>query len=232
MTTTDQRQGRDCTLAELLGACETPVEYPPIDYAAKGAEYLRDALRRSAIARFEFWASENPVIADTDWNRPQFDANRQAIERVRNWQCATKGLLLTGLTGRGKTRSLASLYSRLSHEGVDVRWWHSRDLFSTLQSHLRFGCDEAQGWVEAVAGHRVLIIDDFGQEAVTDSRKEWASQHFMRLLDIRVNKGLPLMLSTNLTAQDMANSAGDGPRIRSDPLIRRLLDLCDVEKFG
>jgi len=53
---------------------------------------------------------------------------------------------------------------------------------------------------------------------------------FFRMLDLRLGArpARPLIITTNLTAaQIAAGQAG----VRADPLLRRLLDLCEVVKF-
>ena len=165
-----------------------------------------------------------------DPEHPNLIKNRDAINAVLSYQFSTKGLLLTGPTNKGKTRVAWQLLKRLyADDGVECRWYHSMDFFSKLQEFVSYGRDDAREWVSAVANRRVVFIDDLGQEANLKSREEWAEGWFFRFLDWRLERKLPLIITTNLTAKDIANKQGD---IRSDPLLRRMLDVCDVVKFA
>jgi DNA replication protein DnaC len=80
-----------------------------------------------------------------------------------------------------------------------------------------------------LAWRKVVFIDDWGQEANLKSRENWAEGWFFRFVDYRIERGLPLIITTNLTAKDIARKEGD---VRGDPLLRRLLEMSDVVKFA
>jgi len=207
-------------------------DHEPSDWDAKSSQYVADARRESARLRWDALAAEMPKMVETDWTRPGFEPNAEAINAVRNWSHNSKGLLLTGPTGRGKTRAILDLLRRLAvDEGHDFRYWHASTWFSELQKQNRFGRDEAHAWVGATAIHGTVVIDDLGQEAISTVKGEdWAQSWLFRFLDVRLAHGLPLIVTTNLSASSIAGTA-QRAEIRADPLIRRLLDLCEVVKF-
>ena len=114
-------------------------------------------------------------------------------------------------------------------EARDIRYFHASDWFSTLQGCLNYGRDDARGWVDAVARRPVVYIDDLGQEAIQTARSEWAMSWFMRFLDIRVSERLPLYVTTNLDAQGIAERGASS--VRGDPMVRRLIEICEPIKF-
>jgi len=180
----------------------------PVDWEAASLDYVSDARKRDAAARYRAKIEEMPEFASTDWTRPKFDQNRAAIAKVLGWQYGKTGLLLSGPTGRGKTRSLMDLFQRLACEdGHEVRYWYAGDWFAHLGTQLNYGRDDARGWVEAIAARPLVILDDLGQEAIQTSKQDWAQAWFFRFLDLRIAKGLPLIVTTNLSAQDMAGRA-------------------------
>ena len=217
-----------------------PIEIPdgsnerrsPEEWDAKSAQFIAEAKRQSAKVRWDALEAVMPKMVETDWSRTHFDANRAAIESVLAWQRSEKGLLLSGPTGRGKTRAIMALLRKLALEdGQDFRYWHASTWFSELQKQNRYGRDEASSWVGATAVRPIVVIDDLGQEAVSTVKGEdWAQAWFFRFLDIRLAFGLPLIVSTNLSATTIAGTA-QRSEIRSDPLIRRLIDLCEVVRF-
>ena len=194
--------------------------------------YIAQARRHTAKIRWDALEAEMPQMVETDWSRMHFDRNREAIEAVQSWEHGNRGMLLTGPTGRGKTRAILDLLRRLAlDDGQDFRYWHASTWFSELQKQNRFGRDEASSWVSATAARPIVVIDDLGQEAISTVKGEdWAQSWFFRFLDIRLAHGLPLIVTTNLNAETIAGTA-ERAEIRSDPLIRRLIDLCDVVKF-
>ena len=216
-------------IAELVaGIVPSDFKAVPVDYEAASLAYLAEARKRDAIARYE--ASVPPGMRQTDWAHPAMVANAEAIGRVLAHQVTAKGLLLTGYTGRGKTRAMWALMRRLAcEEARDVRYFHAQDWFSTLQGFLQYGRDEARGWVEAVARRPIVFVDDLGQEAIQTARSEWAMSWFLRFLDIRVSERLPLYVTTNLDAKGIAERGASS--VRGDPMVRRLVEICEPIKF-
>lgn len=188
-------------------------------------EYVRESLRRSSIERYNHICP--PAYRDTNWTHPDLAPWQAEIDVIRNWKLTPRGIIASGPTGRGKTRAIWELYRRLTCEDViDARFYYAGDWFSTLQQQINYGRDEAAGWVDAVASRRVVFIDDFGQEAMLANRSDWAAGWFFRFLDLRVGRGLPLIVSTNLGASGFGVSTGKG-----DPLLRRLLEICEPIRF-
>jgi len=199
------------------------------DREASNAEYLRTAKRKAIEEHFNAGFPQSMRAEETRWDDPKLEANAEQIAKVRAWKVSPKGILAAGPTGRGKTRSVMALWQRLAlDDGIDVRYYHAQDWFSTLLSFAKFDRDDARGWVEAVASRPIIIIDDFGQEAVLRQREEWVRSWWFRFLDLRIQKKLPLIITTNLSSDRMVSDNGN---IRGDPLVRRLMELCEIIKF-
>lgn len=212
----------------LTGVVPEGFSGTPFDGEAASAHFLAEARKRDAIARFE--TAVPPAMRESDWGHAGMLANRAQIERVLAHQVGAKGLLLSGRTGRGKTRSMWALMRRLAHdEARDVRYFHAGDWFAQLQGCLSYGRDDARGWVDAVARRPIVFIDDLGQEAMQTARSEWALSWFLRFLDIRVSERLPLYVTTNLDAQGIAERGASS--VRGDPMVRRLIEICEPIKF-
>lgn len=196
----------------------------PIDVTA----FVKDARKRDGNGYFDRFCPS--AYKDFNPDHPDIRKNAHAIQTVLNYKIGTKGLILTGPTNLGKTRVLWQLLRRLYAEnGVECRWYHAMDFFTELQECIKYGRDDAKGWVDSVAWRRCVFLDDIGQEANLKSREDWAEGWFFRFLDLRLERKLPLFITTNLTAKDMAHRQND---IRSDPFLRRVLDICDVVKFA
>jgi DNA replication protein DnaC len=212
----------------LAGVVPEGFSGTPFDHEGASAHFLAEARKRDAIARFD--SAVPPTMRESDWGHAEIVTNRAQIDRVLAHKVGAKGLLLSGRSGRGKTRSMWALMRRLAHEEArDVRYFHAGDWFATLQGCLNYGRDDARGWVDAVARRPVVYIDDLGQEAIQTARSEWAMSWFMRFLDIRVSERLPLYVTTNLDAQGIAERGASS--VRGDPMVRRLIEICEPVKF-
>jgi DNA replication protein DnaC len=212
----------------LAGVVPDGFSGTPFDGEAASLAFLAEARKRDAIARFD--SAVPPAMRVSDWSHAGMTPNRAQIERVLAHQVGAKGLLLSGRTGRGKTRSMWALMRRLAHdEARDIRYFHASDWFSQLQACLAYGRDDARGWVDAVARKPIVFVDDLGQEAIQTARSDWAMSWFMRFLDIRVSERLPLYVTTNLDAQGIAERGASS--VRGDPMVRRLIEICEPIKF-
>ena len=189
---------------------------------------LRKARRADSARRWH--AACPPLLRHSDWTHPTMQANAAQIAQVRAWtpRGDGRGLLLTGPTGLGKSRAFWSLLRRLmAHEARDVEVWHAAAFFRSLQEQINYGRDESARWLARRAEKAVLAIDDFGQQAVLTARSDWAEAAFFDLIDRRLGHRRPTILTTNLNARQIAT----GHELRGDPLLRRLLDACEVVRF-
>lgn len=197
------------------------------------------ARAQDRLARFH--ADIGEEYRETDWSHPNLAPFAAISFRVTAWQPNKRGLLLCGPSGRGKTRAISALYHRLAiEEGHEVRYFNAADWFSELGRQIRYGVDDARTFVNRHARYPIFILDDLGQEAKMRSTEDWAESWLFRFLDIRRAEGLPLITSTNLTANeiagiepttDRAKANGERKKLRSDPLLVRLLDLCEVVRY-
>jgi DNA replication protein DnaC len=214
-------------------ATESPIPARSAEQIEAEREAVSRKLAAEAFARDNLnrWQAACPADLQTsDWDDPRLAPHRAQIDAVLGYQIARKGIIATGATGRGKSRAMWALMRRLSGEpGIGCTFWHSHEFFAELGAQIRFGDDCAPRWVSAVARHRVVFIDDFGQEAVTKAKDDWSRGWFFRFCDMRVGAGLPLFITTNLSSAEMA---GRESAKRGDPLVRRILDLCQPVQFG
>lgn len=214
------------TVGEVIGD-----EYatPTVDFNAdaNAEAFLADAILRTRKAYFEHNTPSD--FKEFDPSHPSIQKNRAQIDKVLAWKAGGRvGLLVAGDTGKGKSRAVYALCKRLlCEDGVDVCIWRAKDFFAELESFVRYGRDESLDFVKRVASRRVLFIDDFGQEAMQASRQDWARGWFFDLLDRRLSNGLPLLMTTNLTAKQLA----DGSDYRESAFVRRLTDCAEPVRF-
>lgn len=200
---------------------------PWMDFDRRAERFKRAAILRSR--RAYYLSRRPPSCAYFDINHKDLQPWKKQIDHILNWKVNPKGLIASGKTGRGKTRAMFWLCKRLlCKEGVDVAIWNAQEFFAELQLNLRFGRDEAGDFVKRQAARPVLFIDDYGQDAVKAGNEEWAQGWFLRLLDMRLGNGLPLLMTTNQTAQEIC---GNVREVSSHPLVRRLTELAEGVRF-
>jgi DNA replication protein DnaC len=198
--------------------------------------YLRRAIKQSREAYFEYrFEPDMKELLNVNLLPPQ-SADKVAL--VTGWQYNSRGLIVSGPTGLGKTRACVALMRRLLVDEVrDIKIYHATEFFSKMKEFDRYGRDDVEPWLRELTWASGVFIDDYGQEALQVSKEDWARSWFFRFLDLMLGCKKPLIITTNLSARDMmeANTMTRGAdfraKMRAEPLLRRLLDLCEPVKF-
>lgn len=111
-------------------------------------------------------------------------------------------LMIMGNPGTGKTHLAASIANDFVSKEIPT-------LFGTLVDHLEHikeefehgGTNEYLGRMKSVM---VLVIDDLGQEKPT----EWMRQTLYQVINHRYEHKLPIVITTNFTADELASYLG------------------------
>lgn len=198
--------------------------------------YLQAALKQSRAAYFEYrFEPDMKEPLNVNLLPPQ---SADKVAMVTSWQYGPRGLIVSGPTGLGKTRACVALMRRLLvDEARDWKVYHATEFFSKMKEFDRYGRDDVEPWLRELTRAAGVYIDDYGQEALQVSKEDWARSWFFRFLDLMLGRKKPLIITTNLSARDMMNAntmtrgADFRAKMRAEPLLRRLLDLCDPVKF-
>lgn len=213
--------------AELPAA--TPEELNRRDKERQEASrrVFHEAMVRDAVQR---WSEAcPPALQESDWAHPGLAKHQTPIRAVLGYQLGPKGILASGaVSGQGKSRVMWALMRRFAGDGMDAVFYSAHDWFAALQQQVVYGRDDARGWIEATARRQIVFLDDFGQHSVARAREDWCAGWFFRFLDLRVGHQLPLFMTTNMTARQLA---GRQKELRGDPMLRRILDLCEPISF-
>lgn len=145
-------------------------------------------------------------------------------EKAMQWKMNPKGLLLTGVTGKGKTRIVWKLIEKLIKEN------HLRGLqvFSSTGFGHELGKayknEVAEEWIESIWKAPLVVFDDLGKSKFTDR----VETELFGVIDYRTSHKLPIIATTNDTGQSLSDRMSDN---RAEPLIRRLREFCEVISF-
>lgn len=140
---------------------------------------------------------------------------------AKGFSIDSPSLLLTGGPGLGKTHLSLSIAHTVIERGFDVLYVPFLTLLGQLES-ARFGkgSEEYADCMDAPLSCELLILDDLGSEFSTS----FATSVLYDLINTRQLKGLPSVVSTNLSEQEL--KARYGERVHS-----RLFGCCRVLPF-
>lgn len=109
-------------------------------------------------------------------------------------------LLFRGGTGLGKTFLSACIAREVSEKGFSVVYETAVSALSAYEAQKFHPSDEAEAKVHRLQGCELLILDDLGTEMVT----EFTRSALYTLINARLLAGKKTIISTNLSAGDMA----------------------------
>ena len=126
-----------------------------------------------------------------------------------------KGLLLYGGVGTGKSYMAACIVNEVLNKDYPCRFTN----FSRLANML-LGCpfDEKQEYIDSLQKYKLLVIDDLGSERST----EFMNEVVFSVIDARQVSQLPLIVTTNLTGDELKHPAD----IHSERVSSRLFEMC------
>ena len=151
--------------------------------------------------------------------------DREAYEKVLEWQYGPQGLLAHGKARQGKTRAVWQLVKRLLFEGHAVAAFNC---VSFGHKVMEYGGNPAQfvAWIESL--HKVVPVvyldDPFGKGKLT----ERAIAELFGLVENRMANRLPILITMNMTAKQIAAYIGGD---RATPLVGRLMECCESIAF-
>lgn len=156
------------------------------------------------------WTFEN----DDGGNEKIMNAMKAYADNFDTMKEQGKGLILFGTVGTGKTYAAAAIANVLIDEGVPVYMTNFARIANTVSGLF----EGKQEYYDSLNRFPLLIIDDLAAERKT----EYMSEIVFNVIDSRYRSGLPLIVTTNLTAEELKHPSELGYK----RTFSRLLEMC------
>lgn len=166
-----------------------------------------DGLRDASLKRCTF---------ETDLGyQPESAKLRAYVEQFPDMMKSGAGLLLWGDVGTGKTFLAACVANYLLDRSIPVLMTGTGELLNQLMGIYP---SERSDFLKSLNAYSLLILDDLGVE----HRSEFAMTQMFNIVDGRYRTGKPLIVTTNLTLQELKNP----PDLAHARIYDRLLEMC------
>ena len=160
------------------------------------------------------WTFEN----DNGQN-PQTATARFFVDHWEEMQEKKLGYLFWGHVGSGKSYLAGCIANALMEKEVSVYMTN----FAAILNDLAASFEGRNEYISRLCRYPLLILDDFGMERGT----EYGLEQVFNVIDSRYRSGKPLIVTTNLTLDDLHNPE-DTAHSR---IYDRLLSMCVPVRF-
>lgn len=151
---------------------------------------------------------------DDGLNEVMSKVSRNYVDNFERMSSDGEGLLLFGQVGTGKSFHAACIANALIDLCIPVVMTN----FATIRNALQEDFSGRKNYVERLVSYPLLILDDLSAE----SKSEYMSEIVFDIIDSRYRTGLPLIVTTNLTSDEMKNTAD----IKNGRIYSRLFEMC------
>ena len=130
-------------------------------------------------------------------------------------------VLMRGATGLGKTHLSLAIANEVIRKGYTVVYVSAPDILSKLErEHFTYKYDSEADTFDSLIRCDLLIVDDLGTEFMS----QFSRSTFYNIFNSRILAGKPVIISTNLTSEEMAETY-------SKRLLSRIMGSGDILDF-
>ena len=210
------------TRVELFGQIRTPMclckceqEKKAADEAEKEKQDALDKVKRLRKMGFPDSEMENWTFEKDDCSNDRISTMaRKYVENFAEMKEKGKGLLLYGTVGTGKTFISACIANALIEKGHPCLVTNFARLTNTISGMY----EGKQDYIDGLDRFDLIVIDDLASERDT----EFMGEIVQNIIDARYRTGKPLIVTTNLTSEELKHPA----EIRKQRIYSRLFEMC------
>lgn len=177
------------------------------------------ALRRQSLMTDKLADHTFEKYEITEENRENARLLKRYVNRFDKMLAENQGLLFYGECSTGKTFAAACIANCLLDQGVSVVMTSFVDILAMLQRDP----EEAEDLMTRINRVKLLIIDDLGAERDTS----YALEKVYGVIDSRYRQNRPLILTTNLSLDEMLNETD----VRYRRIYERVFEMCYPVEF-
>ena len=182
--------------------------------AEEASRKHREEVERLKRRGFTDPAMQNWTFGNDNGKCPQMKHARAYVERWEQMKAGNHGLLLWGKVGAGKSYFAGCIANALMEQEVSVCMTN----FAAILNDLAASFKDRNEYISRLCSFPLLILDDFGMERGT----EYGLEQVYNVIDSRYRSGKPLIVTTNLTLEELQNPE-DTAHAR---IYDRLLEMC------
>ena len=200
------RQPKEAYFAEgktLFGRDRHPKE---CDCQRKRRETLeaadREQKHREEVERLKRKGFTDPAMKSWTFGNdngkcPQMEKAHRYVEQWEQIKDGNHGMILWGEVGTGKSYFAGCIANALMEKEVSVCMTN----FALILNDLAANYKDRNEYISRLCSFPLLILDDFGMERGT----EYGLEQVYNVIDSRYRSGKPLIVTTNLTLEELQN---------------------------
>ena len=183
-------------VSELLASLTRTITYPSNRICRASADEVLPILARHFAAEVTRRGRKLDIYGPA-----------KVIEQIAGWLTSDNGkpwLVLSGTPGTGKSTAMAAIRNTLREYCVSAKQFNSSDFPVLFLENVELTERQILGgdWC------RVLLLDDVGVEQTEIKEYGNIIQPFVKIVEERYNRCLPLVLSTNLNGNEFMQRYG------------------------
>ena len=195
-------------------ACQTE-DYDRREQERKHREFLDLVAKNRSIGLPDPGLRKHTFENDLGYNQKQIRMARRYVQHWEEMQKNSTGLLLWGDVGTGKSFIAGCIANALLDKGVPVIMTNFARLLNKLTDMY---AGDRNAYTDSFKRYPLMIIDDLGVER----NSEFAREQVFGVIDSRYRSELPMIVTTNLTLEELQHPE-DLSRSR---IYDRILERC------